>query len=119
LTVTLPSTNALPGGWSMGFATDNNKDLTVQVNGTSGGRIVWPGSGASQASLSMANTSQGSYEFLVLQYDGNGIFRVVDASPATAQAIGIRQQPVALHGDNAPFDDSAAHGLDGWDRDGR
>jgi hypothetical protein len=74
LTVTLPSANTLPGGWPMGFATDNNKDLTVQVNGTSGGHIVWPGSGASQASLSMANTSQGSHEFLVLQYDRNGIF---------------------------------------------
>ena len=89
LTVTLPSANGLPGGWSMGFATDNNKNLTVQVNTTSGGRIVWPGSGASQASLSMANTSQGSYEFMALQYDGNGTFRVLDATPATAQAIGI------------------------------
>lgn len=89
LTVTLPSTNGLPGGWSMGFATDNNKSLTVQVNSTSGGHIVWPGSGGSQASLSMANTSQGSYEFMVLQYDGSGTFRVLDATHATAQAIGM------------------------------
>jgi len=87
LTVTLPSTNGLPNGWSMGFATDNSKSLTVQVNSTSGGRIVWPGSGASQTSLTMANTSQGAYEFMVLQYDSNGIFRVLDATPATAQAI--------------------------------
>jgi len=89
LTVTLPPTNGLPNGWSMGFATDNNKSLTVQVNGTAGGRIVWPGSGASQTSLAMANTSQGAYEFMVLQYDGNGIFRVLDTTPATAQAIGM------------------------------
>ena len=89
LTVTLPSTNGLPNGWSMGFATDNSKSLTVQVNSTSGGRIVWPGSGASQTSLTMANTSQGAYEFMVLQYDSNGIFRVLDATPATAQAIGM------------------------------
>jgi hypothetical protein len=89
LTVTLPPTNGLPNGWSMGFATDNNKSLTVQVNSTSGGRIVWPGSGASQTSLTMANTSQGAYEFMVLQYDSNGIFRVLDATPATAQAIGM------------------------------
>jgi hypothetical protein len=89
LTVTLPSTNGLPNGWSMGFATDNNKSLTVQVNSTAGGRIVWPGSGASQTSLTMANTSQGAYEFMVLQYDSNGIFRVLDATPATAQAIGM------------------------------
>jgi hypothetical protein len=89
LTVTLPSTTGLPAGWSMGFATDNNKSLAVQVNSTSGGRIVWPGSGASQTSLAMAFTSQGAYEFMVLQYDGNGIFRVLDATPATAQAVGM------------------------------
>ena len=37
----------------------------------------------------MANTSQGAYEFMVLQYDGNGLFRVLEATPATAQAIGM------------------------------
>jgi hypothetical protein len=89
LIVTLPSTNGLPDGWSMGFATDNNKGLTVQVNNTAGGHIVWPGSGASQTTLAMASTSQGAYEFMVLQYDGDGIFRVLDATPATAQAIGM------------------------------
>jgi len=89
LTVTLPPIIGLPDGWSMGFATDNNKSLTVQVNMVSGGRIVWPGSGASQASLAMANTSQGAYEFMVLQYDGNGLFRIVNATQATAQAIGM------------------------------
>jgi Pectate lyase superfamily protein len=88
LTVTLPSTGSLPDGWSMGFATDNNKSLTVQVANTSGGHIVWPGSGGSQTSLTMANTAQGAYEFLVLQYDSSGIFRVVSTTPATAQAIG-------------------------------
>jgi hypothetical protein len=89
LTVTLPSTNGLPNGWSMGFATDNGKSLTVQVNSIAGGNIVWPGSGASQSSLSMPNTSQGAYEFMVLQYDGSGNFRVLDATPATEQAIGM------------------------------
>jgi hypothetical protein len=89
LTVTLPSTGDLPNGWSMGFATDNNKSLTIEVASTTGGRIVWPGSGGSQTSLMMANTAQGAYEFLVLQYDGSGLFRVVNATPATAQAIGM------------------------------
>jgi hypothetical protein len=89
LTVTLPPTDGLLPGWSMGFATDNGKGLTVQVNGASGGHIVWPGSGGSQTTLAMANTSQGSYEFMVLQYDGGGIFRVLEATPATAQAIGM------------------------------
>jgi hypothetical protein len=89
LTVTLPATTALPTGWSMGFATDSTKPLSVQVNGISGGRIVWPGSGASATTLTLANTTQGAYELLVLQYDGSGNFRVVDATPATAQAIGM------------------------------
>jgi hypothetical protein len=88
LTVTLPPTGELPNGWSIGFTTDNNKGVTVRVNGTAGGHIVWPG-GGSQSSLTMANTSQGAYEFMVLQYDGNGIFRVAEATPATAQAIGM------------------------------
>ncbi|MFL5266813.1 MAG: glycosyl hydrolase family 28-related protein [Stellaceae bacterium] len=89
LTVTLPSTSGLPNGWSMGFATDNNKSLIVRVNTSAGGHIVWPGSGGSQSSLAMANTSQGAYEFMVLQYDGNGLFRVLETTPATAQSIGM------------------------------
>src|SRR5262249_60365076 len=89
LTVTLPATTILPTGWSMGFATDNTKSLSIQVNATSGGHIVWPGSGGAATALALANTSQGAYEFLVLQYDGGGNFRVVDAAPATAQAIAV------------------------------
>jgi hypothetical protein len=88
LTVTLPATTALNTGWSIGFATDNGKSLTVEVNGTNGGHIVYPGSGSSSTSVSLANTSQGAYEFLVMQYDGSGSFRVVEASPATAQGLG-------------------------------
>jgi hypothetical protein len=89
LTVTLPATTGLPSGWSMGFATDSTKPLSVQVNSVSGGHMVWPGSGSSATTLALANTAQGAYEFLVLQYDGSGNFRVVDATPATAQAIGV------------------------------
>ncbi len=89
LAVTLPVTTALPTGWSMGFATDNTKSLSIQVNATAGGHLVWPGSGGTATTLALADTSQGAYEFLVLQYDGSGNFRVVDATPATAQAIGM------------------------------
>jgi len=88
LSVTLPATTALPTGWSMGFATDNGKSLSVQVNGSAGGHIVWSGAGNSSTSITLANTSQGAYEFVVLQYDGSGNFRIVGATPATAQAIG-------------------------------
>ncbi len=88
LAVTLPATTMLPTGWSMGFATDGTKPLSIQVNATSGGHMLWPGSGSSATRLALANTSQGAYEFLVLQYDGGGNFHVVDMTPATAQAIG-------------------------------
>ena len=88
LTVTLPPTTALLPGWSMGFATDSNKTLIVNVSGTSGGKLLWPGSGSSATTLSLANTSQGAYEFLALQFDGSN-FRVIDATPATAQALGM------------------------------
>jgi hypothetical protein len=90
LTVTLPARSTIPTGWAMGFATDNSKPVTINVTD---GHIIWPGSGASQTSLALANTSQGAYEFVVLQYDaagngGTGNFRVIDATPATWQAIG-------------------------------
>jgi Pectate lyase superfamily protein len=88
LAVTLPATTTLPTGWSMGFATDDTKPLSIQVNATSGGHILWPGSGSSATTLALANTRQGAYEFLVLQYDGAGNFRIIDMTPATAQAIG-------------------------------
>lgn len=86
LSVTLPSTTGLPTGWSMGFATDDGKGLTVQVNGTNGGNILYPKAAASGVtSVSLAGNR---YEFLALQYDGSN-FRVVQATPATAQAIGM------------------------------
>src|ERR1700758_1626110 len=60
LTVTLPPTTNLPTGWSVGFATDNGKPLTIQVASVLGGHIVWPGSGAAESSMALANTSQGA-----------------------------------------------------------
>jgi Pectate lyase superfamily protein len=88
LTVTLPPTAQLPSGWAIGFATDNNKPVSINV---SDGHIVYPGSGASRTTINLANTSQGAYEYLVLQYDNTSSgsnFRVVDATPATWQALG-------------------------------
>ena len=86
LTVTLPSTTGLPSGWSMGFATDQGKSLTVQVNGASGGDILYPlVNAAAQTSLSLAGNS---YEYVTLQYDGSGNFRVEQMTPATAQRLG-------------------------------
>jgi hypothetical protein len=87
LSVTLPPTADLPSGWSIGLATDNGKGLTVAVNVSSGGQILYPRSqAAGSASLSLAANR---FEFLMLQYDGSGNFRVLQATPATAQAIGM------------------------------
>ena len=59
----------------------------VNVNGTDGGQILYPkNQAAGVASLALADNR---FEFLMLQYDGSGNFRVLQASPATAQAIGM------------------------------
>jgi hypothetical protein len=72
-------------GWTIGIASDSNKTASVQVNGTSGGHILFPGGGAIATSASLAS---GNYELLVLQFDGSN-FRVIEATPATATQIGI------------------------------
>ncbi|HEX2152305.1 MAG TPA: glycosyl hydrolase family 28-related protein [Stellaceae bacterium] len=87
LTVTLPSTAGLPSGWSIGFTTDNGKGLTVRVNDTSGGQILYPKSQA--AGVTSLLLADNRFEFVMLQYDGSGNFRVMQATPATAQTIGM------------------------------
>jgi hypothetical protein len=89
--VTLPSTPGLTNGWSMGFATDNGRGLTVQVNGSNGGNILYPGSGALVTSVAMAQGFPGriAYEYMVLQYDGSGNFRIASATPATAGQLNM------------------------------
>jgi len=85
LTVTLPSTTAIPVGWSMGFATDNGKSLTVQVNGASGGQILLPGTRGAQSSLTLYGQN---YEYLQLEFDGSN-FRIAAVTPATSSANGM------------------------------
>ncbi len=85
LTVTLPSTTAVAAGWSMSFATDNNKTLSVQVNGTSGGAILIPGTRGSQSALTLYG---GNYEVVRLEFDGSN-FRIMSTTPATASANGM------------------------------
>lgn len=87
LTVTLPSTTGLPSGWSMGFATDQGKPLTVQTNATSGGALLYPlVNAAPKTALTLAGNA---YEYVTLQYDGSGNFRVEQMTPATAQLLGL------------------------------
>ena len=70
----------------MGFATDNGKTMTVQVNGAASEKILVPtGGGTSSNSISLA-TSQ-NYEFAALQFDGSN-FRVVQATPQTLNNLG-------------------------------
>jgi hypothetical protein len=85
--VTLPPTTGLPAGWSIGLSTDNGKGLSVQVNGTSGGEILYPlANTAGQSTLTLAGNN---YEFVMLQYDGSGNFRIEQATPGTAQQLGL------------------------------
>jgi hypothetical protein len=87
LTVTLPSTTALAAGWALGLTAENGNPLTINVNGASGGTILYPRTvAAGQTSLTLAGHN---YEFVALEYDGSGNFRIVGATPATAQQIGM------------------------------
>jgi HK97 family phage portal protein len=87
LTVTLPSTTSLTAGWAFGLTAENGRALTVNVNGTAGGSILYPRTvNAGQTSFTLAGHN---YEFVALQYDGAGNFRVVQATPSTAQQIGV------------------------------
>jgi hypothetical protein len=84
MAVTLPSTTAIPIGWTLALASDNGKTLSVQVNSVSGGHILYPGNGASTA----VALAPGNYELMVLRFDGSN-FRVTEVTPATAAMIGM------------------------------
>jgi len=85
-TLTLPANaSTLPSGWHVSVVNDNGHQVTVQVNATSGGQILYPAAHAS----SSVTTAAGNYEFLSLEYDNSGNFRVTAATPETAAAIGI------------------------------
>jgi hypothetical protein len=87
LTVTLPPTTAIGSGWTMGFATDNGKTMTVQVSAASGGHILYP-AGATGSAGSSVTLAPVNYEFIALQFDGSN-FRMVSITPRTASALGM------------------------------
>ena len=64
-------------GWTFAVTTDNNKAMSVQVNGTAGGHILYPGSGNLVTAVPLAPTN---YEILVLRFDGSN-FRVSETTP--------------------------------------
>jgi len=85
-TLTLPANaSTLPSGWHVTVANDNSHQASVQVNATSGGQILYPTAHA----VSAATTAPGNYEFLSLEYDNSGNFRVTALSPQTAIALGV------------------------------
>jgi hypothetical protein len=86
LTVTLPANaSALPTGWHISVVNDNSHQVTVQVNGTAGGHILYPAG----HTVSSVTTAAGDYEFLSLEYDNGGNFRITGLSPQTAAALGL------------------------------
>ena len=86
LSVTLPPITSIGTGWTMGFATDNGKAMTVQVNGAASEKILVPrGGGTSSNSIALAVGQ--NYEFVALQFDGSN-FRVVSATPQTLNNLG-------------------------------
>jgi hypothetical protein len=87
LTVTLPPTTAISAGWTMGFATDNGKTMTVQVNGASAGHILSP-AGATGSAGNSVTLAPVNYEFMALQFDGSN-FRIVSITPRSASALGM------------------------------
>ena len=86
LIVTLPSTASIGTGWIMGFATDNGKTMTIQVNGAAGGKILVPADGGVSSNSITLAVGQ-NYEYATLQFDGSN-FRVVAATPQTLNNLG-------------------------------
>jgi hypothetical protein len=69
----------------MGFMTDNNKPLNVNVNGGAGEKILIPAQGG--LSTGSMTLGPGNYEFVQLKFDGSN-YRVVSATPQTINAVG-------------------------------
>jgi hypothetical protein len=83
LTVTLPPTTSIAAGWTVRLNRDGGRAMIVQVNGTSGGAIAFPG--GTKSSIELARYD---YEYLILQYDG-AVYRVIGISPASATFVGL------------------------------
>src|SRR5260370_19801651 len=71
----------------VGFGTDNGKIMNIQINGTSGGHILYPAGANGNAGTSVT-LATANYEFLILQFDGSN-FRVVSVTPRSASALGM------------------------------
>jgi len=84
MAVTLPPIVNVNPGWSMSFATDNGKGMTVTAPS---GSIVLGGKFVSTATL-----GAGNYEYLRVQSDGNN-WRVVSSTRNTRLNMGFEPPP--------------------------
>ena len=84
MAVTLPPIANVNPGWSMGFATDNGKGMTVTAPS---GSIVLGGKFVSTVTL-----GAGNYEYLRVQSDGNN-WRVVSSTRNTRLNMGFEPPP--------------------------
>jgi hypothetical protein len=83
MSVTLPAVSTVNVGWSMGFASDNGKGMTIT---TTSGSII--SGGKSVGSITMG---AGNYEYVRLQSDGNN-FRIVSSTRNTRLANGSNRR---------------------------
>src|SRR5260370_17089218 len=67
------------------MANDTGRLPALQATAANGAHILYPGSGAPTGSLQLA---PGNYELAVVEFDGPN-FRLLQATPASAAAIGL------------------------------
>jgi hypothetical protein len=84
ITVTLPPIGSVNPGWTMGFATDNGKGMTITAPS---GAILSGGKAVSSIVL-----GPGNYENVVLQSDGNN-WRIISSTRNTRLVNGFDPPP--------------------------
>lgn len=82
MTVTLPKYEVLTNGWTIGVSVDNGKPMTLQVSPGSVSSILVNGKAVKSVRL-----ADQAYEYLQVQYDGGGNFRIINITPKTAAAL--------------------------------
>src|SRR6201999_4464023 len=91
------------------------------VNGSSGGKILYPAGAAGTAGDSVTLASV-NYEFLALQFDGSN-FRVVSITPRSAAPLGIYGHQIMTGANPAvgsgPSDCGSSPSIGGNDSAGR
>jgi hypothetical protein len=85
MSVTLPAASTVNAGWSMAFASDNGKGMTIT---TPSGSII-----SGSKSVGSITMGTGNYEYVRLQSDGNN-FRIILVN--AKHTLGKRPRTAAL-----------------------